>query len=289
MTEAIRIGDLSIPVYSDNLIELVNQKRQWLRQPPLPPDMTQDSLKISFNSIDFDPNLINITFLGHLERDILIPYPSNAWMGSVLPAATFAEVHSVNYYQQINGDCELTHAMEDLARIVKVGGKAVISVPNFRIILGKIVETTSDSQRLKWEHFLFSRNVDERGLYFNQSVCDINRLRSRASYAGFRKVVEDTTYGVEYEKYLTMEADSFDLPGVTPETREEHKKMLEDPKVRRKKCIVPRCDSKAGQKELQRAPSVYCRRHYRKAKAKLAEAQERALRLVVVLEKVAED
>ena len=50
--------------------------------------------------------------------------------------------------------------------------------------------------------------------------------------------------------------------------------MYTDDTVRRKKCVVGRCSAKAGQQEFQRTPSVYCRRHFRKAKHKLAEAQE---------------
>ena len=106
-----RIGDLSIPVTAERLVELVNEKRRLRGASLLPKRNKQGNMKISFNSVDFREDLINITFLEHLQHDVLIPYPSNAWMGSVLPESAFAEVHSVNYYQMINGDCELTHAM----------------------------------------------------------------------------------------------------------------------------------------------------------------------------------
>jgi hypothetical protein len=82
-----------------------------------------------------------------------------------------------------------------------------------------------------------------------------------------------------------MEPDMFDLPGVTEETRKEFWKMIADDSVRRKTCIIPRCNAKAGQVEFRRQRSVYCRRHYRKAKDKLAEAQEKALRIMVVCTK----
>ena len=43
--------------------------------------------------------------------------------------------------------------------------------------------------------------------------------------------------------------------------------------------------NKMNQQEFKRQQSIYCRRHFRKAKQKLSEAQERALRTVVILEK----
>lgn len=280
-----RIGDLSIPVTKDRLVELVNEKRRLRGAPLLPESNTQDNLKISFNSVDYRDDLINIVFLEHLVHDVLIPYPSNAWMGSVLPDEAFTEVHSVNYYQMINGDCELTHAIEDLYRILKPGGAAYVGVPNLDLILQRIVETKSESERLKWEHFLFSRNVDERGLFYNQSICNLNRLRNRARFAGFREIIEDKEYGEESVKFLTMKPEEYDLPTVDEEARLKHKEMMKDDSVRRKSCIVARCKAKAGQQEFARVPSVYCRRHYRKAKTKLTEAQERALRIMVILKK----
>lgn len=280
-----RIGDLSIPVTIERLVELVNEKRRLRRAPLLPKEITQDNLKISLNSADYRDDLINIAFLEHLQHDILIPYPSNAWMGSVLPDNAFTEVHSINYYQQINGDCELTHAIEDLYRILKPDGVAYIGVPNFDFILGKIMSTSSESERLRWEHFLFSRNVDERGLFYNQSICNFARLRNRAHFAGFKGAEEDKGYGEDNIKYLDMKPEEFDLSGVDEEAREKHKAIVENDGIRRKPCIVKRCKAKAGQQEFARVPSVYCRRHYRKAKTKLIEAQERALRTVVILKK----
>lgn len=283
--KVVRIGEILIPVSTDRLVELVNEKRRLRGQPLLPASITQDNLKISFNSAEYHEDLINIAFLGHLQHDILIPYPSNAWMGSILPSDTFVEVHSINYYQMINGDCELTHAIEDLYRILKLDGTAYIGVPNLDLILNKIIETKAETERLKWEHFLFSRNVDERGLFYNQSICNFARLRSRARFAGFRTVTEDKGYGEENIKYLAMKPEEFDLPGVDDGARTAFRVMAKDTSVRRKKCIVPRCKAKAGQQEFARIPSVYCRRHYRKAKTKLVEAQERALRIMVILKK----
>lgn len=282
---SVRVGEIGIPVHLDQLVELTNLKRKWLGQKPLPIDVTQDSLKISFNSEEYREDLINLSFLGHLQYDILIPYPSTAWMKSVIPDNFCTEVHSVNYYQKINGDCELTHAIEDLFRIVKPEGKAVISVPNFDYIVRMINEIRDDVSRLKWEHFLYSRNVDEKGLFYNQSLCNFSRLSNRARYAGFRTIVEDGTYGIQHAKYLNMMPENFDLPGVNEEARENFQKMLADTSIRRKKCIVPDCPAKAGQQEFRRVQSVYCRRHYRKAKDKLEEMQQKALRLVVVLKK----
>lgn len=278
-----RIGDISIPIRFKQIVESVNLRRQLREQPLLPEDMTEDNLRITFNSEEYRPEMINISFLGHLQYDILIPYPSNAWMGSILPDEAFEEVHSVNYYQKINGDCELTHAIEDLYRVLKPGGKAVIAVPNFKYILEKIIETRSEQGRLQWEHFLFSRNVDERGLFYNQSITDFSRLRNRGLFAGFTKVEEDQGYGEEVEKYLTMIPEEFNLPGVTSEVRRKFQRAKRI--GRRTKCIIARCSSKAGQQEFKRAPSIYCRRHYRKAKTKLAQMQERALRIAVILTK----
>lgn len=283
--KSLRVGELGIPVNLEQMIELVNLKRKWQKQNPLPEDITQDNLKIAFNSEEYTESLINISFLGHLQYDILMPYPSTAWMKSVFPDGIFAEVHSVNYYQKINGDCELTHAMEDLYRIVKPGGKAIISVPNFDFILKKINEIQDDVARLKWEHFLFSRNVDEKGLFYNQSLCNVRRISNRARYAGFRAIEEDTSYGEQHTKYLDMIPEDFNLAGIDAKAREEFQKMLVDTAIRRKKCIISECTAKAGQQELRRVQSVYCRRHYRKAKIKLEEMQQKALRLVVILKK----
>ena len=280
-----RIGEIVIPVDFDRLVEMTNEKRRWRGQPLLPPEITQDNLKISFNSEEYREDLINMSFLGHLQYDILIPYPSTAWMKSVFPDAIFTEVHSVNYYQKINGDCELTHAVEDLFRIVKPGGTAYIGVPNFDLILRMISEIQDDTGRLKWEHFLFSRNVDEKGLFYNQSICNVKRIRSRGYYAGFRTVGEDTSYGEQFTKYISMTPEEINLPGVDEEARKKFAEMLNDTSIRRKKCIVPSCEAKAGQQELRRVQSVYCRRHYRKAKSKLEEFQQKALRLVVTLKK----
>jgi hypothetical protein len=280
-----RIGSLSIPVTIDRLVELVNEKRRLRGASLLPESNTQDNLKISFNSTDYREDLINIVFLEHLPHDVLIPYPSNAWMGSVLPDNRFTEVHSVNYFQMINGDCELTHAMEDLYRIIKPGGTAHIGVPNFDFILDKIVTATSEAERLRWEHFLFSRNVDERGLFYNQSICNFIRIRNRARFAGFNNVIEDKEYGEENIRYIDMRPEEFDLPTVDESVREKYEEIRKDDSIRRKPCIVRRCKAKAGQQEFARIPSVYCRRHYRKAKTKLAEAQERALCTMVILKK----
>jgi len=279
---SVRIGEITIPVGIGNAIELTNLKRKWRGQPLLPEDNTQDNLKISFNSEDYREDLVNITFLAHLQYDILIPYPCTAWMQGVIPDKSIDELHSVNYFQKINGDCELTHAMEDLYRIMKVGGTAYVSVPNIQVILRKIIDTVDENARLKWEHFLYSRNVDEKGLFYNQSACDARRIRSRAYHAGFRGVTEDTAQGDDVIKYLDMQPEQFNLPGVTEEVRA---KRLTDKEDRRKMCTVPGCPAKSGQQEFQRTPSVYCRRHFRKAKAKLIEMQERALRLTVVLKK----
>lgn len=285
MANIVRVGELGVPVIFDRLVEMAKIKRQLRNQEKLPEEITQDNLKVTWNSEEFRNDLVNIAFLSHLQYDVLIPYPGNAWLGSIFPDKVFTEIHSVNYYQKINGDCELTHALEDLYRILKPGGKAFISIPNFDLILDKILNAESDIHRLKWEHFLFSRNVDEKGLFYNQSICSYMRLYGRAWHAGFRSIEEDKCYGGENEKYLQMEPDSFDLPGVDNEARDGFRSMLVDPTVRRKKCIVPRCVSKAGQQEFKREQSVYCRRHYRKAKIRLQEMQEKALRIMVILKK----
>lgn len=281
----VKVGEFMVPVTSLNFLEDVQRMRRIKHRKPLPKNMTMDTLKIAFNSEEYVDSLINIVFLEHLDHDILMPYPSNAWMGSVIPDEFCIEVHSINYFQKINGDCELTHALEDLYRILKPGGTAYIGVPNFKLILEKIVGASSEVESLKWEHFLFSRNVDERGLFYNQSICDARRIKSRAYFAGFEKAEEDEEYGTESTKYLTMTPEDFDLPGVDEKVRAEFWEMHRDDAVRRKKCIVGRCTAKAGQQEFKRQPSVYCRRHFRKAKQKLTEAQERALRTLVVLKK----
>ena len=281
----IKIGEITIPVNFDNIIERTNIQRQIRKQPELPPSNTQDDVKIGFNTEEYRQDLVNVGFLEHLRHDILIPYPDNAWMESVLPDNSFTEVHSINYYQQINGDCELTHAMEDLYRILKPGGTAYIGIPNFDVILDKIQNAASEHLRLHWEHFIFSRNVDERGLFYNQSICDVQRITNRARHVGFRDIQEALSYGKDLAKYLTMKPDRFDLPGVDKEVRAEFNRTLKDKSIRRKKCIISRCVSKAGQQEFARKQSVYCRRHYRKAKRKLEEMQERALRAMVVLKK----
>jgi len=280
-----RIGEVVIPVDLNCMVEMTNERRKWRGQPLLPEDITQDNLKINFNSEEFEDNLINVAFLAHLPYDILVPYPCTAWMQSIFPDGTFAEVHSINYYQKINGDCELTHAMEDLFRILKPNGVAYIGVPNFEFVLRMINEIQDDTSRLKWEHYLYSRNVDEKGLFYNQSLCGLKRIRNRARFAGFRAVDEDNAYGQQFTKYLNMIPEDFDLPGVDQHEREEFQKRLADTSIRRKRCVVPGCDAKAGQQELRRVQSVYCRRHYRKAKAKLEELQQKALRLVVILKK----
>lgn len=281
----VKVGEFVVPVTSLNFLEDVQRMRELKQRKPLPKDMSMDNLKISFNSEEYTDSLINVAFLEHLDHDILIPYPSNAWMGSVLPDEFCVEVHSINYCQKINGDCELTHALEDLHRILKPGGKAYIGVPNFKLILEKIVNANSEVESLKWEHFLFSRNVDERGLFYNQSICDAKRLKSRAYFAGFEEAEEDKKYGVESTMYLTMIPEQLDLPGVSDKAREKFWRMYNDDTIRRKKCIIRRCTAKAGQQEFKRQPSIYCRRHFRKAKQKLTEAQERALRTLVVLKK----
>jgi hypothetical protein len=285
MPNIARIGDLIIPVAFDRMVELTNEKRRLRGYSLLPQEITQDNLKITWNSEEFRDDFINVGFLGHLQHDILVPYPGNAWMGSIFPEQVFTEIHSINYYQKINGDCELTHAMEDLYRILKSNGTAHISVPNFNLILNKIVQTNVDTERLKWEHFLFSRNVDEKGLYYNQSLCTHQRLYSRAIYAGFKSISKDEFDDKDIEKCLNMKPDQFDLPGVNEEARKNFQLALMDSAVRRKKCIVPRCISKAGQQEHKREQSVYCRRHYRKAKAKLIETQEKILRTTIILKK----
>jgi len=280
-----RIGEITIPIVFDQLVELVNEKRRLRKEPLLPEDMTQDNLRINFNSEEYNTDLINMAFLGHLQYDVLIPYPGNAWMQSVLPSDAFTEVYSTNYFQKINGDCELTHAMEDLYRIVKPGGTAYIVVPNCDLILQKLVGIKEDTGRLKWEHFLFSRNVDEKGLFYNQSLCSARRLKNRARFAGFQEAAEDKEYGESNIKYLDMVPEEYNLPGVNEKARKQFRSMISDSSIRRKKCIVPRCQAKAGQQEFRRMQSIYCRRHYRKAKAKLTEAQERALRIMVILKK----
>jgi len=285
MHNIARIGDLIIPVPFDRMVELTNEKRRLRGHVLLPQEITQDNLKITWNSEEFCDNLINVSFLGHLQYDILIPYPGNAWMGSILPDQVFTEVRSINYYQKINGDCELTHAMEDLHRILKLGGTAYISVPNFELILAKIMSIRDDKERLKWEHFLFSRNVDEKGLYYNQSICGNARLLNRAVHTGFKIISKDEFDSKDIEKCLDMRPDQFDLPGVDNEARKHFQASLVDSAVRRKKCIVPRCVSKAGQQEYKREQSIYCRRHYRKAKAKLIETQEKILRTTIILKK----
>ena len=254
----IKVGEFMVPVTSVNFLEDVQRMRELKQRKPLPKDMTMDNLRIGFNSEEYVDDIINIAFLEHLDHDILMPYPGNAWMGSVLPDDFCIEVHSINYFQKINGDCELTHALEDLYRIIKPGGKAYIGVPNFKLILDKIVNANSEVESLKWEHFLFSRNVDERGLFYNQSICDEKRLRSRAYFAGFSKVKEDSNYGKESTKFLTMTPEDFDLPGIDEEARKEFWEMHGDDAVRRKKCIIGRCMAKAGQQEFKRQPSVYC-------------------------------
>ncbi len=281
----VKLGEITIPVSSDNIVELVNYERKLRGQKLLPEEITQDNLKISFNSEEYREDLINISFLGHLRYDILIPYPSNAWMESALPEDTFTEVHCAGYYQKINGDCELTHAIEDLQRILKPNGIAYVGVPNFKLILNELANSRSEAQRLRWEHFLFSRNVDEKGLFYNQSICDATRIMSRARFAGFKSAEEDADYGTELEKYLTMTPENFNLQGVNKEVRQKFKEMLRDDDIRRKKCIIARCSSKAGQQEFKRVQSIYCRRHFRKAKGKLKAAQERALRVLIVLKK----
>lgn len=280
-----KVGEFTVPITSEHFLETVREMRRLKGRTALPEDMTMDNLKISFNSEEYRDDLVAISFLEHLEYDVLMPYPSNAWMGSVIPDNFCQEVHSINYYQKINGDCELTHALEDLHRIIKPGGKAYIGLPNFRLILENIMNAKSETESLKWEHFLFSRNVDERGLFYNQSICDVKRIRSRAFFAGFKELQEDKEYGEEGRKYLAMKPEDFNLPGVDQEARDKFWEVHKDDAVRRKKCIVGRCKAKAGQQEFSRTPSVYCRRHFRKAKQKLAEAQERALRTMVVLTK----
>jgi hypothetical protein len=113
----------------------------------------------------------------------------------------------------------------------------------------------------------------------------LKRISNRARFAGFRTVEEDTSYGEQFAKYLNMTPEDFDLPGVNQHEREEFQKRLTDSSIRRKRCVAPGCDAKAGQQELRRVQSIYCRRHYRKAKAKLEEFQQKALRLVVILKK----
>ena len=283
--QQVKIGDFSIPVTSGNIVEMTNEMRRLKGRKPLPEDMTKDNLKISWNSEEYKDEVINIAFLGHLQYDILVPYPQTAWMGSILPDNFCTEIHTVNYYQKINGDCELTHAIEDLYRTLKPGGKAFISVPNFDLILDNIRQSADEVASLKWEHFLFSRNVDEKGLFYNQSICNYKRLSNRLRYAKFRDVILDNAYGQDCVRYLSMEPDAFDLPGVNAEVRAEFWKMIADDNIRRKKCIMDKCEAKSGQKEFKRERSVYCRRHYRKAKLKLAEAQEKALRIMVIATK----
>ena len=110
-------------------------------------------------------------------------------------------------------------------------------------------------------------------------------MRNRARHAGFKSVKEDRNYGEANVKFLTMTPEEFDLPGVDKKVRQRFNRMLRNDKIRRKGCIMSRCNAKAGQQEFKRKQSVYCRRHYRKAKEKLAGAQERALRIMVILKK----
>ena len=250
----VRLADPKRPRSVEDLAKLVAALRTFRGQPSLELDGT---IRISFNSVQFMPNCINIGFLDSVPWDVNAQALNFTRYGICLPPDSVDELHSYGFPHRIRSDCELTHFFEHVWYVLKRGGTCHFRATNLLELMRRCLEAKDHDNDLHViERQLFT-GQDNSGLYFNQACLNKSRLISRMRHAGFLRVdvAEDKAPDTAA---LPKEPDQIWLREFTPL---QMSKCLGG-----KVCIMSGCNGRRTNKPYRPTEfSIYCKRHFRKA------------------------
>lgn len=235
----------------EEMYSLVAAARNFKGQPPLEDD---GKVRVSFNSVHFIPNAINVGFLDMTPWDIEVHPLEFTRYGIPFPPNTIDEFHCYGFAHRVRSDCELTHFFENVYNILKPGGTCF-----FRVIgLLELMQRCLDSQTCDNDLHLVERQLftgqDRSGLYFNQCSFNRYRIKNRMRHAGFSEV--EVTEGTVDNAVIPQEPDHVWL--------REFGVDLINKCLDGDTCIM--CDTPRTTKPYRPTErSIYCKKHYRKA------------------------
>lgn len=252
----IKLSDGRSPGCSvEEFQRLIAAARRFKGQPPLEGD---GKFRVSFNSVHFVPNAVNMGFLDHVPLDVDVPPLEFTRYGLPLPPDSVDEFHCYGFVHRIRSDCELTHFFENVFNILKPGGICHFRAISLLTLMERCIEAQScDNDLHIVERQLFG-GQDRSGLYFNQASLNKSRIISRMRHAGFLKI--DIQEDDADSAHIPKEADQVWLREFTPEQMEIC--------LSSKRCIMEASGCKSPRAIKPYRPSefsIYCKRHYQKA------------------------
>jgi hypothetical protein len=215
----IRLSDTGKEQTADEMKQLVNALRRFRGQPELEDD---GKIRLSFNSMQFMPNAINVGFFDGVPWDIGAQALNFCRYGIGMPPNSIDELHSYGFPNRIRSDCELTHFFEHCWYVLKPGGTCHFKGTDLLELMRRCIDRKDcDNDLHIVERQLFT-GQDRSGLYFNQCCLTKSRIISRMRHAGFLKIEVhcDDTPGTAA---LPKEADQIWL---RPFTREQMESCL---------------------------------------------------------------
>jgi hypothetical protein len=266
ISASVRLTDRDDPHSVAEMLKLVSALRGFRRQPPIELD---GKLRVSYNSVQFMPSVVNIGFLDDIPWDIRVQPLNFCRYGICLPPDSVDEFHSYGFPHRIRSDCELTHFFEHVWYVLKPGGVCHFRATN----LMELIERCADAKGRDNELHIIERQLfsghDRSGLYFNQACLNKARLINRMRHAGFLRIEVEEDAPPDGAS-LPKEADQIWLRQFTPEQVEEC--------LSGQKCVMPGCTGTRWWKLYRPTErSMYCKKHFRKAHREYLTALNRRL------------
>jgi len=269
----LHLGDIAVDVRmvennrsADDLNRLVSALRRFRGQPPIEDD---GKLRISFNSVQFMPNAVNIGFFDNVPWDIRAQALNFTRYGISLPPDSVDEFHSYGFPHRIRSDCELTHFFEHVWYVLKPGGTCHFRATNLLELMQRCLDVRGHDNALHIVERQIFTGQDRSGLYFNQASLGKARIISRMRHSGFLKI-EITEDEVPDSAGLPHEADQIWLREFTPEEIEES--------LGGSFCVMNGCKNRRWTKLYRPTElSMYCKRHFRIAHRKYIERLNKRL------------
>lgn len=266
ITVDVRMVDAKNPRSATDLNRLVSALRRFRGQPPLEDD---GKLRISFNSVQFMPNAVNVGFFDNVPWDIRAQALNFTRYGISLPPDSVDEFHSYGFPHRIRSDCELTHFFEHVWYVLKPGGSCHFRATNLLELMQRCLDVRGHDNALHMVERQIFTGQDRSGLYFNQASLSKARIISRMRHSGFLKI-EITEDEVPDSAGLPHEADQIWLRKFTPEQIEES--------LAGRICVMGGCKNRRWTKLYRpRELSMYCKRHFHIAHRKYIERLNKRL------------
>jgi len=267
------LGDITVDVRMvennrsvDDLNRLVSALRRFRNQPPIAND---GKLRISFNSVQFMPNAVNVGFFDNVPWDIRAQALNFTRYGISLPPDSVDEFHSYGFPHRIRSDCELTHFFEHVWYVLKPGGTCHFRATNLLELMQRCLDVRGHDNALHMVERQIFTGQDRSGLYFNQASLSRARIISRMRHSGFLGI-DITEDEVPDSASLPHEADQIWLREFTPEQIEES--------LSGRFCVMGGCKNRRWTKLYRPTElSMYCKRHFRIAHRKYISRLNRRL------------